>query len=79
MASVIALALLAALPSCDGERAVDATSVRIVAYNIKHGRGMDDAVDLERIAHALRRLDADVITLQEVDNRTERTGGDHER
>ena len=49
--------------------------VRVVAYNIKHGRGMDDRVDLERIADVLRRLDADVIALQEVDDRTARTGG----
>jgi endonuclease/exonuclease/phosphatase family metal-dependent hydrolase len=49
--------------------------LRVAAYNIKHGRGMDDRVDLERVASVLRRMDADVITLQEVDDRTERTGG----
>jgi len=47
----------------------------VVAYNIRHGRGMDGEVDLERIASVLRELDADVIALQEVDDRTERTGG----
>jgi endonuclease/exonuclease/phosphatase family metal-dependent hydrolase len=47
----------------------------VAAYNIKHGRGMDGAVDLARIAAVLRALDADVITLQEVDNGTERTDG----
>jgi endonuclease/exonuclease/phosphatase family metal-dependent hydrolase len=52
-----------------------AGELRVVAWNIKHGRGMDDQVDLERIAEVLRELDADVITLQEVDDRTERTGG----
>ena len=36
---------------------------------------MDDRVDLNRIASVLRRLDADVITLQEVDDRTQRTDG----
>ena len=51
------------------------STVRIVAYNIRHGQGTDDRVDLPRIAEVLRALDADVITLQEVDNRTERTGG----
>ena len=51
------------------------TPLRIVAYNIKHGRGMDDAVDLRRIAAVLRRLDADVIALQEVDKGTARTAG----
>lgn len=49
-------------------------TLRVVAYNIKHGRGMDGQVDLERVAAVLRGLDADVITLQEVDRRTERTG-----
>ncbi len=49
--------------------------LRIVTYNIRHGEGTDGAVDLERIATALRSLDADVIALQEVDRRTERTGG----
>lgn len=49
--------------------------IRVVAYNIKHGRGMDDVVDLVRIADVLRSLNADVIALQEVDDRTERTGG----
>lgn len=50
-------------------------SLRVVAYNIKHGRGMDDVVDLVRVADVLRGLNADVIALQEVDDRTERTGG----
>lgn len=50
-------------------------TLRVAAYNIKHGRGMDEQVDLLRIAEVLRALDADVITLQEVDKNTERTGG----
>lgn len=50
-------------------------TLRVVAYNIRHGEGMDNQVDLERIAAVLERLDPDVITLQEVDERTERTGG----
>jgi endonuclease/exonuclease/phosphatase family metal-dependent hydrolase len=47
----------------------------VAAYNIKHGLGLDGVVDLERIADVLRPLDADVITLQEIDNGVERTGG----
>ena len=50
-------------------------TLRVVAYNIRHGQGMDDRVDLARVAETLRALDADVVTLQEVDDRTERTGG----
>lgn len=68
----VTLAVLAMLlPS----KAPAQTTLRVVAYNIKHGRGMDDVVDLERIADVLRPLNAGVITLQEVDNKTERTGG----
>jgi endonuclease/exonuclease/phosphatase family metal-dependent hydrolase len=47
---------------------------RIASYNIRHGRGSDDRVDLERTAAVLRRLDADVIALQEVDERVTRSG-----
>lgn len=50
-------------------------TVRIAAYNIKHGEGMDGAVDLARAAEVLRTLDADVITLQEIDRGVERTQG----
>lgn len=69
LASVLGLA---ALPG--PVVATDGDTLRIVAYNIKHGRGMDDRVDLQRVARVLRGLDADVISLQEVDDRTERTG-----
>ena len=50
-------------------------SMRVVAYNIKHGRGMDGVVDLERTAATLEALDADIIALQEVDDRAQRSGG----
>lgn len=66
---LVALSALAAVP------AAAQSAVRVVAYNIKHGQGMDDRLDLERLAQVLAELDADVITLQEVDDRTERTGG----
>ena len=50
-------------------------TVRIVAYNIKHGEGLDGRVDLARAAEVLRALDADVVTLQEIDRGVERTDG----
>ena len=51
------------------------TTLRVVSYNIKHGLGNDGRVDLERIAEVIRGLDADVVTLQEVDRGVARTGG----
>jgi endonuclease/exonuclease/phosphatase family metal-dependent hydrolase len=50
------------------------TTLRVASYNIKHGLGSDGRVDLERVAEVIRGLDADVVTLQEVDRGAARTG-----
>ncbi len=49
-------------------------AMRVVTYNIKHGRGMDGTIDLERTAATLDTLDADIIALQEVDDQASRSG-----
>jgi endonuclease/exonuclease/phosphatase family metal-dependent hydrolase len=42
--------------------------VRIATFNILHGRSVDDGrVDVDRLAAAVKSLDADVLGLQEVD------------
>lgn len=48
--------------------------IRIVSYNIKHGRGMDGQVDLDRIADVLIGLRPDIVLLQEVDEVCGRSG-----
>ncbi len=76
------LTVLAFLAACgSGSRpATTATPVEplpaltVVSYNIRHGRGMDDKVDLARTATALRRLEPDLVGLQEVDNQASRSG-----
>lgn len=50
------------------------TTIRVVSYNIKHGRGNDNTVDLMRTAHVLRALAPDIVGLQEVDRLAERSG-----
>jgi endonuclease/exonuclease/phosphatase family metal-dependent hydrolase len=50
--------------------------LRVVSYNIRHGRGMDSEVNLERTAAVLRQLSPDIVGLQEVDNRVTRSGGE---
>jgi endonuclease/exonuclease/phosphatase family metal-dependent hydrolase len=47
----------------------------VMAYNIKHGQGMDGVVDLERVARVIEAQAPDVVTLQEVDRGCGRTGG----
>ena len=42
--------------------------MRLATFNILHGRSLaDGVVDLDRFAAAVRRLDADILALQEVD------------
>jgi endonuclease/exonuclease/phosphatase family metal-dependent hydrolase len=49
-------------------------TIRVLCYNIHHGEGMDKKVDLMRIARVIRAADPDLVALQEVDNKTKRTG-----
>ena len=41
--------------------------IRILSFNIRHGRGMDDLVDLGRILEVISGSGAEIICLQEVD------------
>lgn len=66
-AVVVAWSLLSAVPMAD--------TLRVVSYNIKHGRGNDNIVDLERTAGVLRALSPDIVGLQEVDDLATRSGG----
>jgi endonuclease/exonuclease/phosphatase family metal-dependent hydrolase len=50
--------------------------VRLATFNLLHGRApADGRVDLDRLAEAVRTLDADVLALQEVDRGQPRSGG----
>lgn len=50
-------------------------AVRLVCWNIHHGRGRDGRVDLPRIAAELAALRPDLVCLQEVDRGVARSGG----
>lgn len=51
------------------------SDLRLMSYNIRHGAGLDDRLDFERIAEVINREHPDVVALQEVDSVTRRTGG----
>ena len=70
----VSVLLLLALVSSDAASRWQGDSIRVVSYNIKHGRGNDNVVDLDRTAAVLRRLRPDIIGLQEVDDRAKRSG-----
>lgn len=48
-------------------------TLRVMSYNIHHGEGIDQKLDLERIAKLITDAKADVVALQEVDRGTVRT------
>ncbi|HEY1189898.1 MAG TPA: endonuclease/exonuclease/phosphatase family protein, partial [Gemmata sp.] len=50
-------------------------TVRVLCYNVHHGEGTDGKRDLARIARVIRAADPDLVALQELDDRTKRTGG----
>src|SRR5215510_5239404 len=50
-----------------------AHTFRVMTYNIHHGEGLDDKVDLLRIAQLIKEQRTDIVALQEVDKGTERT------
>jgi len=47
--------------------------LRVMTYNIHHGEGTDKKLDLPRIARIITDAKADLVALQEVDNKTKRT------
>lgn len=49
--------------------------LRVLTYNIHHGEGVDGKLDLTRIAAIIASSRADVVALQEVDQKTTRTKG----
>jgi endonuclease/exonuclease/phosphatase family metal-dependent hydrolase len=47
--------------------------IRIMSFNIRHARGMDGMVNVERIAEVIAGLEPDLVGLQEVDRGVART------
>ena len=49
--------------------------LRVLTYNIHHGRGTDGKFDYARLAKIITDLNPDVVALQEVDRQTPRASG----
>jgi endonuclease/exonuclease/phosphatase family metal-dependent hydrolase len=74
IAVLLAASLLAACRGVAPSGGTTSTPLRIVSYNIRHGRGMDDSVNLARTGRVLAALRPDFVGLQEVDDRVRRSG-----
>ena len=70
------LAVVLASPALPGSPAPaegEGETFRVMNYNIRHCRGLDDVLDPERTAAVIREQEADVVGLQEVDRGVRRT------
>lgn len=56
------------LPQSDGSKII-----RVMTYNIHHGEGIDSVIDISRIAQIILDEKIDIVCLQEVDKKVERT------
>ncbi len=50
-------------------------TVKILSYNVRNARGMDEVTDYNRVASVIKRIDADCAAIQELDSATQRSGG----
>lgn len=50
-----------------------ATTLRVLCYNIHHGEGTDNKLDLDRIGNVIKQAAPDLVAVQEVDRHTTRT------
>jgi endonuclease/exonuclease/phosphatase family metal-dependent hydrolase len=51
------------------------STVKLLTYNVRNCRGMDDITDYKRIADIISRIAPDVVMLQELDSATQRSNG----
>jgi endonuclease/exonuclease/phosphatase family metal-dependent hydrolase len=71
--SVVLIGLVLAAACLTGCASHPPATIRVLTYNIHHGEGLDGVTDLDRIAQVIRRTEADLVALQEVDRGVERT------
>ena len=70
----LASLIVAGLVGCQSAGKPEAArTFRVMTYNIHHGEGLDGKVDLQRIANLIKREQADIVALQEVDKGVQRT------
>jgi len=71
--SALLFSSLCGLSKAQSDKPAGAVKLNILTYNIHVGIGMDEKVDLERIAKTIREQNPDLVALQEVDRFADRT------
>lgn len=65
----VAFLFLVVSPAQAGE------AVRLMSYNVRNARGLDDVRNCQRIANVINNARPDVVAVQELDSVTHRSGG----
>ncbi|RYZ45138.1 MAG: endonuclease, partial [Chitinophagaceae bacterium] len=50
-------------------------TLRLLSYNVRNGKGMDNQTDYDRTAAVIKKAGAQVVALQELDSATGRSQG----
>ena len=75
--SILFLLILILVASCSPGKTSfrKPETIRILSYNVKNCNGMDGVTDYRRVAEIIRRINPDVVALQELDSATMRSKG----
>jgi endonuclease/exonuclease/phosphatase family metal-dependent hydrolase len=57
------------------EPVIPRSTLKILSYNVRNCRGMDDKTDYKRVAEVITRISPDIVALQELDSATQRSNG----
>lgn len=63
------------LPACTSSQQDPPLRLRVLSYNIHHGKGNDGKFDYQRLADVINKAEPDLVALQEVDVKTKRSQG----
>lgn len=63
----------ASCPSDGLENSTDQKPIKIMSYNVRNCKGLDNTIDYKRVSDIINRVNADVVALQELDSATERS------
>lgn len=69
--TLLTIFLICITPSFAAEK----TRLTVMTYNIRHGKGIDEVVDIDRILEVIARANPDIVVLNEVDQGRIRSGG----
>jgi endonuclease/exonuclease/phosphatase family metal-dependent hydrolase len=74
--SAVIIAFLTCAAACEEKKEkTEPDHIKILSYNVKNCTGMDGVVDYQRVANVIKRVNPDIVALQELDSATQRSKG----